>query len=253
MRLLLDLGNTRLKWALQGEAAAWIASGAWGWQENVADKLVEAWASLPRATQVAAASVVDGTREDQVAEVVQQVFGCAPHWVRTPASACGVRNAYPEPQRLGVDRFLAMVAAHAEQRTPCVLASAGTALALDALALDGRHLGGLIAPGVRLMQQSLLDATALVRPQRAGAILELADNTADAVASGCWQAAAALIERFYAHMLPRLGGAATLILDGGDAQQLLPMLSIPVQLRKDSVLQGLALWADAHMPLSTND
>jgi type III pantothenate kinase len=111
----------------------------------------------------------------------------------------------------------------------------------------------LIAPGVRLMQQSLLEATALVRPQRAGDILDLADNTADAVTSGCWQAAAALIERFHARVLPRLGGAAVLILDGGDAQQLVPLLSMPAQLSKESVLRGLALWAQAHLPPAPND
>ena len=250
MRLLLDLGNTRLKWAVQGDAVEWFAHGALDWQGNVGDKLVEAWLGLPRPNQMVAASVVADTRERQVVEIVQQMFGGAPYWLRTPAQACGVHNAYAEPQRLGVDRFLTMVAAHAVHREPCVLVSAGTALALDAMAHDGRHLGGLIAPGVRLMQQSLLDATALVRPQRAGDILELADNTADAVASGCWQAAAALIERFYARVLPRLGGAAVLILDGGDAPQLLPLLSVPAQLGPDSVLRGLVLWADAHMSSS---
>ena len=252
MRLLLDLGNTRLKWALQGDATEWLAHGALDWQANVGDKLAEAWRGLPGPKQAVAASVVDGARERQVAEVIQQVFGCSPHWLRTPATACGVRNAYAEPQRLGVDRFLAMVAAHAAHRAPCVLVSAGTALALDALAQDGRHLGGLIAPGVHLMQQSLLDATALVRPQRAGDILELADNTADAVTSGCWQAAAALIERFHAHMLPLLGGVAVLILDGGDAPQLAALLSIPAQLTKDGDLGGLVLWADAHLSSSPN-
>lgn len=252
MRLLLDLGNTRLKWALQGDAVEWLAHGALDWQGNVADQLVEAWMGLPRPNQVVGASVVAVAREQQVADVVQRRFECVPTWLRTPAHACGVRNAYAEPQRLGVDRFLTMVAAHATHREPCVLATAGTALVLDAMAQDGRHLGGLIAPGVRLMQQSLLDATALVRPQRAGDILELADNTADAVASGCWQAAAALIERFYARVLPRLGGAAVLILDGGDAQQLVPLLSMPAQLGQDSVLRGLVLWANAHMSSSPN-
>lgn len=247
MRLLLDLGNTRLKWALQHDAAEWCAQGALDWQANVGDELAQAWINLPRPMQVVAASVVGGAREQQVAEVTQQVFRSVPHWLRTPASACGVRNAYAEPQRLGVDRFLAMVAAHAAHRGPCVLASAGTALVLDAMTRGGRHLGGLIAPGVRLMQQSLLDATALVRPQREGDILDLADNTADAVASGCWQAAAALIERFHARVLPRLDGAAVLILDGGDAQQLVPLLSMPAQLGKDSVLRGLALWANANL------
>ncbi|HXD38059.1 MAG TPA: type III pantothenate kinase [Rhodanobacter sp.] len=253
MRLLLDLGNSRLKWALQGPSPAWLAQGALDWCDDLATPLASAWRGMPSPRQVVAASVVDDARESRLATLIRQRFALAPHWLRTPASACGVRNAYADPQRLGVDRFLAMVAAHAVHRAPCVLASAGTALALDALTADGRHLGGLIAPGVRLMQRSLLDATAQVRPQRPGDILELADNTADAVTSGCWQAAAALVERFHARMLPRLGGAATLILDGGDAQQLAPLLSVPVRLGGDGVLHGLALWANAQMPALPND
>jgi type III pantothenate kinase len=252
MRLLLDLGNTRLKWALQGPSPAWLAHGVLEWGGELATLPDAAWAGLPRPTQVVGASVVDDAREQRVSALVQQAFADAPTWLRTPASACGVRNAYAEPQRLGVDRFLAMVAAHAGGRAPCVLASAGTALVLDALAADGRHLGGLIAPGVQLMQRSLLDATAQVRPQRPGDILELADNTADAVASGCWQAAAALIERFHAHMRPRLGGEPALLLDGGDAPRLAPLLSLPAQMASDSVLRGLALWADAHMPAAAS-
>lgn len=250
MKLLLDLGNTRLKWALQRRPSEWLARGALDWQQDIAGELAQAWADVPRPEVIVAASVVDGARENQLAGITQQIFAGTPHWLRTPVSACGVRNAYAEPHRLGVDRFLAMIAAHATQRTPCVLVSAGTALALDALAADGQHLGGLIAPGVRLMQQSLLDSTALVRPQRPGDILELADNTADAVTSGCWQAAAALIERFHAQMQLRLGATPTLILGGGDAQQLASMLSVPAVLVRDGVLHGLALWADSHLASS---
>jgi type III pantothenate kinase len=135
--------------------------------------------------------------------------------------------------------------ARADGLAPCVLAGAGTALTLDALDAGGRHLGGLIAPGPRLMQQSLLGATAQVRPTRTGAIVEAADNTADAVASGCWLAAAALVERFAARMSPALGGAPTLLLGGGDAETLLPLLAAPAQLAHDSVLHGLAVWATA--------
>lgn len=204
-----------------------------------------AWSGLPRPDTVIAASVVDAVREALVAEVVGSLFARAPGWWRTPASACGVRNAYVEPQRLGVDRFLAMVAAYADGRAPCVLAGVGTALTLDALASDGRHLGGLIAPGPQLMRQSLLDATAQVRLDRPGEILELADNTADAVVSGCFQAAAALIERFATRMAARLDGAPTLILGGGDAATLMPLLSLPARLSQDSVLRGLAVWANA--------
>ncbi|MDE2308589.1 MAG: type III pantothenate kinase [Xanthomonadaceae bacterium] len=245
MRLLLDLGNTRLKWALQPpHSAAWVAHGAALWHEDVAAVLASAWAGLPSPETVGAASVVDAAREAQVAAVVARRFGRAPVWLRTPAQACGVRNAYAEPRRLGVDRFLAMVAARAAGQAPCVLVGAGTALTLDALAADGRHLGGLIAPGPQLMQQSLLERTALVRPERPGVIMELADNTADAVASGCWQAAVALIERFATRMAARLGGVPTLVLDGGDAARLAPLLSLPAQLSRDGVLRGLAVWAD---------
>jgi type III pantothenate kinase len=245
MRLLLDMGNTRLKWALQAQSLGWLARGVLDWQSDMTAVLESAWGGLPRPAQVIAASVVDAAREAQVTVVSEQLFVCTPDWLRTPASACGVRNAYAEPQRLGVDRFLAMVAAHADGHAPCVLAGAGTALTLDALAADGRHLGGLIAPGPQLMQQSLLAATARVRPERPGDILELADNTADAVASGCWQSAAALIERFAARMVPRLGATPTLILGGGDATRLMPLLSLPAQLSQDSVLHGLAVWANA--------
>lgn len=250
MKLLLDLGNTRLKWAWQARPDAWLAQGAVDWQADIAAALDVAWAGLPRPAMVVAASVVDSVREAQVAASVSRVFDRLPHWLRTPASACGVRNAYAEPERLGVDRFLAMVAAYADGRAPCVLAGVGTALTLDALAADGQHLGGLIAPGPQLMQQSLRDATARVRPERPGEILELADNTADAVTSGCWQAAAGLIERFAMRMAQRLGGSPMLVLGGGDAAILLPLLSLPAQLSHDGVLRGLAVWADTQMATS---
>jgi type III pantothenate kinase len=242
MNLLLDLGNTRLKWAL-AHGGEWLARGAVAWDEDVPAVLAQAWRELPRPAQVFGASVVDGARETRVAALAVSAFAQDVTWLRTPVAACGVRNAYAEPQRLGVDRFLSMVAAHAAGDSPCVLAGIGTALTLDALAADGRHLGGLIAPGPRLMQQSLLGATARVRPERPGRVLEAADNTADAVASGCWLAAVALIERFAARMSPELGGAPRLVVHGGDAGELLPLLALPARQAADSVLRGLAAWA----------
>lgn len=254
MKLLLDMGNTRLKWALQpASSPEWLARGSVSWQGSALAALTEAWSSLPLPTAVIAASVVDREREAQLAAISQSLWQREPRWLRTPASACGVHNAYAEPERLGVDRFLAMVAAHADGHGACVLASAGTALTLDAMSADGRHLGGLITPGVHLMQQSLLQATARVRPERAGEVLELADNTADAVSSGCWQAAVALVERFARSMAQRMGTTPALILAGGDATQLAAMLSLKAQLSHDNVLRGLALWAQAHMPSSSTD
>jgi len=243
MRLLLDLGNTRLKWALE-DADRWFAQGAAAWNDGL-DLLATAWRALPKAASVFGASVVDDAREQAVATQVQALFGLPVDWLRTPASACGVRNAYPEPGRLGVDRFLAMVAAHAAGAGDCVLVGVGTALTLDALAADGRHLGGLIAPGPRLMQQALLGATALVRPCSDGVLVDAADNTSDAVVSGCWQAAAALVERFVTRMEPRLGASPCVRLDGGDAASLASLLGLPATMVEHGVLHGLAVWAQS--------
>jgi type III pantothenate kinase len=246
MKLLLDLGNTRLKWAVTA-ADGWSARGAVAWDEDVAAQLAHAWETQERPARVLGASVVDAAREAHLEAVVQRTFSRSVNWVRTPAAACGVRNAYPEPQRLGVDRFLAMVAAHAAGHAPCVLAGIGTALTLDALTAEGQHLGGLIAPGPLLMQQSLLGATARVRLEYPGTLRDLADNTTDAVVSGCWQAVAALIERFAANIARQHPGRAQrLLLDGGDAAALLPLLGVPAEMGADSVLRGLHVWADAH-------
>jgi type III pantothenate kinase len=246
MKLLLDLGNTRLKWAF-AVAGGWSARGAVAWDEDVSSALQQAWAGQAHPYSAVGASVVDTGREALLEQAIKTAFALDITWVRTPAEACGVRNAYAEPQRLGVDRFLAMVAAHAAGQAPCVLAGIGTALTLDALAADGQHLGGLIAPGPLLMQQALLGATARVRPERPGVIRDLADNTADAVASGCWQAVAALIERFANNMARQHGnGAPRLMLDGGDADALLPLLNVPADVAADSVLRGLLVWVDAH-------
>ena len=243
MKLLLDLGNTRLKWALKSDR--WLAHGAVGWNEDLDATLAEAWAPWPRPAAVLAASVAYPAREALTAAVVTRLCARPVDWRRSPAAACGVRNAYAAPQRLGVDRFLAMVAAHAHGGGPHVLVGVGTALTLDALAADGRHLGGLIAPGPLLMQQSLLNATAQVRMDDPGRILERADNTTDAVASGCWLAAVALIERFVGQSTAALGTSPTLCLSGGDAEPLLPLLSLSAHVTHNAVLRGLALWADA--------
>jgi len=244
MMLLLDLGNSRLKWACcEASDAAWTASGSLPWSAQLAPVLRQAWATFAAPATVLAASVVDERRETQLDAVVGECFQRAVRWVRTPASACGVRNAYADPGALGVDRFLNMVAARAAGHAPCVLASAGTALALDALTAEGQHLGGLIAPGAQLMRDSLLAATARIQPGAAGPVVDAARNTADAVNSGCWLALAALVERFALRMGEPLGGAPRLLLTGGDAGQLLPLLGLPAQLAEDGVLRGLLHWA----------
>ncbi|MBB3225922.1 type III pantothenate kinase [Luteibacter sp. Sphag1AF] len=245
MILLLDLGNTRLKFALL-EGDTFVQRGALAWDADIARELAEVWHAWPTPSRVVGASVVDAEREALLSDAARDAFALPVQWVRSPMQACGVTSAYAEPQRLGVDRFLAMVDAKASGRVPCVLASIGTALTLDALTADGQHLGGWIAPGPLLMQQSVLGATVQVRPSQPGLVRDLADNTADALVSGCWQAAAALIDRFVSRTTEALGGSPTVTLGGGDADVLAPLLDHEVTLVPDTVLRGLAVWAATH-------
>ncbi|HET6432989.1 type III pantothenate kinase [Dyella sp.] len=251
MKLLLDLGNTRLKW-LVVDGATPLATGATAWTAPFITELQEAWAAWPGTRQVIAASVVDDAREQAIAALVSRRFGVAVDWVRSPAAGAGVRSAYAEPQRLGVDRFLTMVAAHADGLGACVLVGVGTALTLDALAADGRHLGGLIAPGPHLMRQSLASATARVRTELPGHISAWADNTADAVASGCWGACAGLVERFVRQVAEPLGSTPLVLVGGGDAAILRELLPMPTRLYVDGVLRGLATWSGAPIPAAAS-
>ncbi len=243
MKLLVDLGNTRLKWARArtGEVRAGGVFAHAG--KPLATPLRGEWSEQPRVEAVFVASVVSAAREQELDQFVRDRFGFGATFVRSPGAALGVRNAYAEPSRLGVDRFLALAAAHARAARLQVLVSAGTALTIDALAADGTHLGGLIVPGARLMRDAVVGGTARV-DAHAGRLLDLPRSTADAVYSGSLFAAAGAVERFRARVVAQAGTMPALLLGGGGADELEPLLA-PVERVHDLVLHGLALWADA--------
>ena len=212
MMLLVDLGNTRLKWA-----------------------------TLARPSRMLVASVLDEQREARLAAFARERFDLSPEFVRSPAAALGIRNAYAEPARLGVDRFLALAALHARAAQLQVLASVGTAMTLDLLDDQGRHHGGLILPAPQLMRASLRARTARVDVVE-GRWRELPDNTADAVASGALYAATGAVARFLEVATRRFEARPALFLTGGGADELEPLLADARRVH-DLVLEGLAAWA----------
>jgi len=244
MNLLVDLGNTRLKWALS-RAGEVRAGGVFAHAGRVlAAPLRDDWSELPRPAAVFVASVVAAARERELDAFVRERFGLEAVFVRSPAAALGVRNAYAEPERLGVDRFLALVAAHARAPRLQLLVSAGTALTVDALEADGSHLGGLIVPGPRLMREAVVAGTARVDAHE-GRLLELPRSTADGVYSGSLFAAAGAIAVFRERVAAGAGAVPAVLLGGGGADELEPLLA-PVERVHDLVLHGLALWAGRH-------
>jgi type III pantothenate kinase len=243
MKLLIDFGNTRLKWARQVDASARPGGVFAHVGVPLVTELRREWADIARIDAVFVASVVSVAREAELEGFVRERFGCRVHFVRSPAAALGIRNAYAEPHRLGVDRFLALAAAHARKPRLQVLVSAGTALTIDAIDAQGEHLGGLIVAGPQQMRHALVAATARVDAFD-GRLRELPRSTADAVVSGSLYAAAGAIDRFRANVEHRCGVVPSLLLGGGGGDELEPLLE-PLERVHDLVLHGLALWAQA--------
>ncbi len=251
MKLLIDLGNTRLKWAFWDGAA--LHSG--GAVAHAGERPLDfncLWQQIHGADAAWVASVAAPALDAQLTQSLRARGIHATQFVHSSAQACGVRNAYAQPERLGIDRFLSLIAVHAHAPEPTVIAGCGTALTLDALAADGTHLGGLIAPAPDLMRDALLGHTARLGDVASARIVERADNTADAVESGCWLAAAALIERFVARSAQDFGTAPALVLSGGGAPRLAGLVALPSRIDAELVLRGLAMFADHASRIATS-
>lgn len=245
MTLLVDLGNTRLKCAtLAAHAPGDVAAFA----HADIDTALDAWlARHPREATAWLASVANPELTQRVTDALAR-HGHRVLRAATQADALGLRVAYADPARLGVDRWLAMLAAREHDTSPVLVASVGSALTLDAVDADGRHLGGLIAPTPEAMRESLFARAPHLRGA-AGEVGWFARSTEDAVASGPLLAGVALIERTLAALAAQVGTAPRLCVAGGGIAPLRPWLP-PHDHVPDLVLRGLARWARAATPAS---
>jgi type III pantothenate kinase len=246
MLLLIDIGNTRIKWArfeqgkLQPQAAAPHAD--WTAQTFVETVLHPGG----RCDRVLVSNVGGPRMADIVRSAVAQAWQVEPEFVTSSATAAGIRNAYPRPQQLGVDRWLAVIGAHALEHGAVCVVSVGTALTIDGVAADGRHLGGVIVPGPDLMVSSLLRNTSDIaqRAQHGTASNALfADNTLGALQQGAEHALAALVERAVGVMRHSLQETPMVIITGGASACVEKSLGLPFRAVPDLVLRGLAVLA----------
>jgi len=237
--LELDIGNTRCKWRLVGAHAPGARARASAVDEQVATR-----AALPERAAIARvrAGCVRGPQvEETVREAVHEVLGLETAFARAQAVAAGVRNGYAEPQRLGVDRWLAMLAAFAEVGGAVCVLDCGSAITADLVDAGGDHRGGYIAPGLAMMRASLLAATDRVRFEAAAAATGAAPgrNTAEAVGGGTLLAAAGFLRAARDRFEQACPGAAVL-LTGGDAATIAACLDFPSSIRPQLVLDGLS-------------
>ncbi len=237
--ILLDIGNTNLRWA-------WLNNGLLGGVTNVTHKeedikelVAREWSEIAAPSQIFVSNVAGPSLESDLADWVRQRWGFTPKFVRSTAQACGVLNSYSEPGRLGVDRWLSMIALHVQSPGTTCVVDCGTAVTIDVIGLDGRHLGGLILPGLGLMRHALMEQTSISFDVVTEPDGLLATNTESAIAAGGVNAIAALIEKIMREVGREDGGVEELVLTGGDAPILRDALNMPSRIETDLVMQGL--------------
>lgn len=230
MILCLDAGNTRLKWGLR-EGRAWRGQGVLALDDR--DGIA---ALLPAVSENILACNVAGEVVAQRIEDIAAAYGVPLDWFPSTATCCGVTNGYDNPAQLGADRWAALIGARGMHAGHALVVMAGTATTIDVLDADGAFRGGLILPGLELMQKSLARNTAGL-PEARGVYRDTPTNTDDAIVSGALQATLGAIERMSCRP------ASTdfcVFLSGGAADALAPHLGLPLRRIDNLVLEGLA-------------
>ncbi|MBN6730231.1 type III pantothenate kinase [Burkholderia multivorans] len=250
--LLIDAGNSRIKWALADAQRTLVRTGAFGHtRDGGADP---DWADLPRPrgawiSNVAGADV--GARLDALLDA---------HWpglprttIRSRPAQCGVTNGYTTPEQLGSDRWAGLIGARAAfPDEHLLIATFGTATTLEALRADGRFTGGLIAPGWALMMRALGTHTAqlpTLTTDIASGLLADAQaqpfqvDTPRSLSAGCLYAQAGLIERAWRDLTAAWQAPVRLVLAGGAADEIARALTLPHTRHDALILSGLALIA----------
>ena len=269
MKLLIDAGNTRIKWALVNGMTR--RAQASGFASNVSEADREDWAcrgELPtwqagRLSHDISAQLaqrdpnahlhdikeiwVSNVAGETVAQLIQG-FGAGistqPHFVEARKEQCGVRNGYSSVSQLGSDRWTALISAWHMVKGQCLVVNSGTATTIDTLSGQGEFVGGLILPGVELMQHSLVEATDQLKSAQ-GEFVPFPLNSADALYSGAIQASCGAIERQYALLN---NDSAPMVLSGGAAAILQPhfnqkLFKLPPRVVDNLVLRGLLVMA----------
>ena len=247
MTLLIDIVNTRIKWTRLegGQLGHPRAAGHAGWEGPDFERVLRAGPGLGR---IIVSSVASARINEALSRAARGAGAPLLEFVATRRRACGVTVAYLEPWRLGVDRFLAMIAAHDRFSRAVCIVGVGTAMTVDLLDGRGRHRGGAIIPAPPLMVSSLLDGTSGIRqraqggPDGRGPAL-FGRSTRAAVEQGARFAAAATVDRAVHEARVLLGRTPRVVLTGGGARDLQPLIRAPSLLLPDLVLQGLAVWA----------
>lgn len=241
MNLLLDLGNSRLKWVFV-ENEQFSAVQSLPNSQLTCPALTSIWCEL-HPQKIAISCVGNAALLQIIMTTIEKLWGdISPYFAKSLPQACGVINGYKQPEKLGVDRFLALIAARQQTNLPVCVVDCGTAITVDVLNEHGEHQGGFICAGLSLMKKALALNTADLPLVEITQNEGCATNTQAAIFNGTLFAACGLIEK----VMTQLPENTQLFLTGGDAEQISLQLTRPFFLDDGLVLKGLNSLALQH-------
>ncbi len=245
MLFVLDIGNSRLKWALytMPHHASAIHSQGVCFLENI-DQLAENdWADLPAPSYILGCIVAGDAIKGRVKEQLE-LWQAVPQWVVASERECGVTNGYDHPMRLGADRWVAMIGARQRliqqglASRPLVVVMVGTAVTVEAMDSSGKFLGGFIIPGHGIMLKALESGTAGLHVPT-GEVVPFPTNTSDALTSGGTYAIAGAVERMMSHVREHCGQEPHCVMTGGAGWKMAPSMSTSFELVDNLIFDGL--------------
>lgn len=243
--LAIDVGNTRLKWALYDSPRPGAPLRAHGAEflENI-DKLADGgWAGLPAPARMLGCAVAADAVRRRVEEQMEELWDVPAEWIVASAAEAGLVNGYDHPTRLGADRWVAMIGAWhrmlaQDAARPVVVVMVGTAVTVEAIDAQGRFLGGFILPGHGIMLRALESGTAGLHVPT-GEVREFPTNTSDALTSGGTFAIAGAIERMVQHVRRHCGREPARFMTGGAGWKMSPHLMMNFELVESLIFDGL--------------
>jgi type III pantothenate kinase len=247
MILVIDVGNTRLKWS-------WLSSTGLSAQQAVVHraKSTQDWADTVfeprhRPRRVLISNVAGEAMAALLQRLCLQHFSVEAEFITPTRSFLELTNGYLNPSLLGADRWLAVIGAWTLARTALCVVDAGTAVKVDSVNAHGQHLGGLIIPGLNMMRESLLintsDISAAIAGSNGSLAGILANNTIGAISRGAVLAVAGMADRAAEIIEQRTGEHPRLFVTGGDAEAIIGTMGSRAEIVPDLVLQGIAVIA----------
>lgn len=241
MMLVVDIGNSRIKWATVKNGVLEARGAAEYQDQTLEQQLQAAFASQAAPDSVTYCSVGASETGDTLERWTRARWSVSAKRVRTASRGFGVRCAYAHPETMGADRWAALVACRRKHKSAAVIVDCGTAITVDAISHSGEHLGGVIVPGVALMRHALTSRTDQILAEASDSRQVPARTTADAVAAGTLYAAAAAVDRLSAELAAHLPSDSIRLLTGGAMDLLRPIMTTEFERDPDLVLFGLGI------------